>query len=216
MRQIRARFSVPGETLHPWGRLLDSDPDVDIGPVHRMEVLADGSVASLGEFDGDPDRFHELVANADNTHSLAVTDRDRGFYHVHFEPMAVTREMMRARRRTAMALKMPLEMGEDGAVIGTFIGDPAAMGDALEELPDAVEVEIERMGEVVPSPGDVFGMLTQRQREVLDVAVEAGYYEDPRQVTHEDLADALDCSAATVGEHLRRIEQRVFSTYAEF
>jgi predicted DNA binding protein len=179
-------------------------------------VLADGTVAQLGEFDGDADRFYELAGNADNTHSLAVTDRERGFYHVHFEPRPVTRDMMRARRRTSLALKMPLEMGDDGAIIGTFIGDDSAFGDALAEIPDEVEVDIERMGEVVPSPEDVFGMLTARQQEVLDHAVEEGYYEDPRQATHADLAEGLDCSPATVGEHLRRIEHRVFATYAEF
>jgi len=57
-------------------------------------------------------------------------------------------------------------------------------------------------------------LLTERQREVLDAAVETGYYRDPRGATHEEVAAALDIAPTTVGEHLRKIEQRVFTAVA--
>ena len=40
--------------------------------------------------------------------------------------------------------------------------------------------------------------------------MQAGYYETPREATHEDVADRLDCSPATVSEHLQKIERAVF------
>ncbi|MFC6732033.1 helix-turn-helix domain-containing protein [Haladaptatus sp. GCM10025893] len=53
--------------------------------------------------------------------------------------------------------------------------------------------------------------LTSRQREVLDVALDLGYYENPRAATHADIAAEFDCAAGTVGEHLRKAEGAVLS-----
>lgn len=46
--------------------------------------------------------------------------------------------------------------------------------------------------------------LTDRQREALLVAYEAGYYDDPRLASLEDVATTLDISATAVGRRLRR------------
>ncbi|MFB9806579.1 helix-turn-helix domain-containing protein [Haladaptatus pallidirubidus] len=53
-------------------------------------------------------------------------------------------------------------------------------------------------------------LLTDRQREVMDVALDLGYYDVPRQATHRDIADRMGLSVGTVGEHLQKIESRVF------
>ncbi len=58
----------------------------------------------------------------------------------------------------------------------------------------------------------VLERLTDRQREVLLAAVEAGYYEWPREVSGEELAEELDLSGATLHEHLRRAESALVST----
>jgi predicted DNA binding protein len=36
----------------------------------------------------------------------------------------------------------------------------------------------------------------------------------PRRATHQDIADELDLSTTTVGEHLRKIEARMLSEIA--
>jgi len=55
-------------------------------------------------------------------------------------------------------------------------------------------------------------LLTDRQREVLEVAVAAGYYDQPRAVTGDGLADQLGVSRQTVNHHLRRGEGAVLQT----
>lgn len=52
--------------------------------------------------------------------------------------------------------------------------------------------------------------LTVRQREVLEAAYRAGYFEWPRESTAEDVAAILGLSAPTVHGHLRKAEQTVF------
>lgn len=51
--------------------------------------------------------------------------------------------------------------------------------------------------------------LTERQREVLQAAYEAGYYERPRRTTGEDLAKDLGISTATFSQHIRVAEKNL-------
>lgn len=57
--------------------------------------------------------------------------------------------------------------------------------------------------------------LTDRQREVLQLAHDRGYYEWPRRITQEELAEELDLSAATVTQHLRSAEQKLITMIFE-
>ncbi|MFB6078183.1 MAG: bacterio-opsin activator domain-containing protein [Halarchaeum sp.] len=54
-------------------------------------------------------------------------------------------------------------------------------------------------------------LLTDRQREVVRAAYDAGYYEWPREGSTEDVADALDISTATVSEHIRAAERKLLA-----
>ncbi|MBP72452.1 MAG: hypothetical protein CMA70_02565 [Euryarchaeota archaeon] len=51
--------------------------------------------------------------------------------------------------------------------------------------------------------------LTEKQREVLELAVRRGYYEDSSEVTLKQLADELGIARSTIGEHLKRAESEV-------
>ncbi|WP_077067750.1 helix-turn-helix domain-containing protein [Haloarcula rubripromontorii] len=54
--------------------------------------------------------------------------------------------------------------------------------------------------------------LTDRQREALVTAHEAGYYSWPREATAADLASLLDVSEPTLHKHLRAAEQKLVAT----
>lgn len=45
--------------------------------------------------------------------------------------------------------------------------------------------------------------LTERQKEIIDLAFKEGYFESPRKVTLEELAGKLGISASSLGETLR-------------
>ena len=53
--------------------------------------------------------------------------------------------------------------------------------------------------------------LTDRQLETLTLAYHGGYFERPRELSVEDLAEKLDVSHPTVSRHLREAEQRVLT-----
>ena len=51
--------------------------------------------------------------------------------------------------------------------------------------------------------------LTERQRTALEVAYHAGFFDWPRNVSGEDVADSLDVAPPTVHQHLRKAERKV-------
>jgi hypothetical protein len=53
--------------------------------------------------------------------------------------------------------------------------------------------------------------LTERQREVLKAAFEAGYYAWPRECTGEDIAKELDITSATFSEHIQAAERKLLT-----
>ncbi|WP_435063442.1 bacterio-opsin activator domain-containing protein [Halobaculum sp. EA56] len=57
----------------------------------------------------------------------------------------------------------------------------------------------------------VHARLTDRQREVLRTAFEAGYYDWPRACTGERVADELGISSATFSEHIHAAERKLIT-----
>ena len=70
--------------------------------------------------------------------------------------------------------------------------------------PDTISVQTIKNG----SSKDL-DFLTEKQREVLELAVSRGYYEDGKEVTLKQLADEIGIARSTTGEHLKRAESEV-------
>ena len=114
-------------------------------------------------------------------------------------------------REYGLMIDRPLEFTGQGGLRTTVIGTHDVLQQAIDDVPDAVNITVQEIGEYSPDPGDVLSMLTDRQLEVFRTAVELGYDEIPRRAAHEDIADELDCAPSTVDEHLRKAESRVLS-----
>lgn len=53
--------------------------------------------------------------------------------------------------------------------------------------------------------------LTDRQREAITLAISRGYYESPRRVTTEELAEELGISQPSLSGLLRRAERQLLT-----
>ncbi len=87
--------------------------------------------------------------------------------------------------------------------------------ESIEEIyPEAEMVrrrQISRPGEESRHPRrEIVGDLTDRQREVLEIALHSGYFEWPREASGEDVAETIGIAPATFSQHLRRAQRHVF------
>jgi len=63
----------------------------------------------------------------------------------------------------------------------------------------------------VGRPGGILDDLTDRQREVLEAAYQAGYFSWPRESTAEEVAESLGLASSTLHAHLRKAETAILS-----
>jgi len=97
---------------------------------------------------------------------------------------------------------------------GWFVGELTTSQEQLSAFRDELDaggieydlVQISGMDEA----GDA---LTARQQEVVELAVEHGYYDSPRRCTLSDLADRLDVNKSVVSRILQRAEGHIITAY---
>lgn len=98
----------------------------------------------------------------------------------------------------------------DEKVKFSFLGSEQQIKDFMEGI-DAIGIRyrIVLLTDANFSPTSPLNQLTEKQREVLITAYKLGYYEIPRKITSEALANKLGLVDSTVAEHLRKAEQRL-------
>ena len=97
---------------------------------------------------------------------------------------------------------------EDGWYELDFTGTRTAfdrLREALEHVPRPYELQS------LVETDETADLLTDRQREVLEVALREGYFAVPRECTLEELADGLGIDKSTASGILRRGERRVLT-----
>jgi DNA-directed RNA polymerase specialized sigma24 family protein len=91
-------------------------------------------------------------------------------------------------------------------------GTQDSISEAIGDLEDArFNITLERLRDYQhhETPLDA---LTERQREVLEIAYEHGYYDIPRGSSTAEIAAELDVDDSTVVEHLQRAEHNLLET----
>ena len=106
---------------------------------------------------------------------------------------------------TDVAVIPPYTFSEDGISI-SLRGIPSGITRFLSMTreimpPDNIKVVNEE--EVVTGPRDLLG---ERQWEVVQAAVQWGYYDDPKGVSMRQMAERLKMARSTIGEHLHNAE----------
>ena len=111
---------------------------------------------------------------------------------------------------------------EHYTVIGFDESDVIAL---LAELDESREIDVLAKTSIeerhVPhssllSVDRLFDGLTARQLEALRIALDAGYYEQPRGASIADLAEVTTVARATYEEHLRKAENKLVTNAGQF
>lgn len=214
MRAVTFTLDRP-DSPHIAYRLFESDPVVEREEIYHLNVLADESVVLLARVSGDVESATRLLEERPEIlgYSLSSGEAHGGLLYVHARPPPEIKQFLTLPRTHEVFFDFPLESTSDGRLRVVMLGETnEILQDALAEVPAELDATVERIGSYPDAGETITSVLTERQQEVLEVALELGYYDVPRQATHNDIAERLDLSVGTVGEHLQKIEARVFNT----
>jgi DNA-binding CsgD family transcriptional regulator len=195
------------------GEVVFRECGVVLRSIQEQSLLTDGTAVMLYEAEATRDQIDESFAHAgDKMIDYQVADAgDHVMLQVHYHPSDLIRNLLELHDSYATHLDFPLEFVDPSisSLRVSVIGAKEQLQEQIAATREEVDVTIERIGDYDPGTDRRFAGLTERQREVLLVAVEKGYYESPREATYDDIAADLDCSASAVGKHLRRIESEL-------
>lgn len=214
MRRFRFTLTPEGDGFATADQRIAETPGVNREAILHLQLMRDGAAMAVYRLRGEMDAVSTVLAEAPEVERYRVFSSDNEHFHLHvvFQPDHPLQALLSLTDRHRIVIEPPIEFVDGGRSMRVTIGSLQEMVQrAADEFPDGVDVSVEQIGRYDPSRDGLLAELTSRQREVLAVAVGRGYYDIPRRATHEDLAAELDCSAGTVGEHLRKIESRVLS-----
>jgi len=209
MQSITLEITVDGG-FHPANQLLAHDSSIRRESLHYVTVLEDGTIVLLYRLRGNLAQVRAYLTDHQDVISCDVPDGEDGLVYIRGRPIEPVREFFSLARTHGVVFETPIMHVEKGLRI-TMSGDEQPLHRVTEEIPSDIRLTLVRKGERKPGERDRTSLLTERQLEILSIAVERGYYETPRGTTHEQIATHLNVATATVSEHLRKIEQRVFS-----
>lgn len=193
-----------------WCRtLLDRRPDLDI-TVRSVVPLGDGNCLEEVEIRGDlSDDLVETLRSLETVDRVETLDSqpDRLVIRIVGDGCGLADAI----RETGVAPSVPFPVRTDGDA-WSITAPPERIASFLEALADGmVEFETVYAG---PDRDDGRSLLTERQREILDAAVEYGFYDYPREITLTELADELGVVKSTLSEALVMIETKIFRRLA--
>ena len=204
------------EELHPLETAIEGSPAVRIETTHQIDRTGERFV-ELSEFSGDMATLERLLAAEASVHDFAVTP-ETGLAYLEYEHSSSMTQLFAVLTAYSLVLVPPVEYTDDYGERGvrlTVVGTESAITRITANLPPEIELYPERVGEYVPERGHLEDLLTDRQRDVFETAVELGYYEVPREATHEEIAAAVERAPATVSEQLQRIGANLLPRYLE-
>lgn len=204
MPEARLQITLPEAV---WiGRLSRQYPDSQF---RILAALADGDVGvGLAE-------IHSTVLEDVLTDMRAFEDvRDVDILNEPGESALVQFEteqplLLFAARGSGVPLEMPVELS-DGTVTWTV----TAPSDRLSELGTQLRAlglsfSIDYIQQEVADEQ----LLTDAQLNIVETAIEAGYYETPRTCSLTELAEQVDRAKSTVSETLHRAESKIITEF---
>lgn len=204
MKSLRLEIEYDDATIHPVHAFVCESPAVD------REVLlggkrVDGTRTQLFYVEGDRDAYEAVLVERPDVleYDLTPESEDAFYVYTRVENRDAEVPVFDAFDQRTLVVVPPVEFRSDRTARFTVVGHPEDLQAAVDGMPDGARPTVRRIGDYAHTGA---GGLTDRQREALAVAWDAGYYEVPRSGSIEDVAAALDCAVSTASDLLRRAE----------
>ena len=109
----------------------------------------------------------------------------------------------------------PTYVDANGLLV-TMRGTSASLRKSLDNLTELVgqSYKVKSSSKTLHNP-TIVSDLPNKQKEVLQKAIQLGYYSRPRKTTQKAIADALGVKQATISEHLQNAEANIIADYTK-
>ncbi len=214
MEAVEVRVRADRGWFGPFHRAAAADEAVELAAVHEIRLLDDGTTVMLYEYRGEEAVARRLAAahlEAGPGGWQTGTLGDARLMYANADPSPLVAGLVGLLDEYRIVIDWPITLPREDELAVTLVGDREEIGAACESVPDGVGLEVARAGEHRTEAEGVLEGLTPREREVLETAVDLGYYRNPRAANYDELASALGCATGTVGEHLRNAETKVMA-----
>lgn len=206
MQSLRLTVRHTESTIHPIHRAVCESPDID------RERLLQGNTTGerntlLFHVEGDRQAYASALEETDAIVDYDIVALRDGFYaYLQEVPRDPDEALYAAFSLDSLVVVPPVVFRSDRTMRTTVLGDHDQLRSMLTALPEGMSVDIERVGTYRDDPAVE---LTGRQRDVLAAALDAGYYEVPREGSLSAVAERLSLAESTVSAHLRKAEARL-------
>lgn len=161
--------------------------------------------------EGDVETFRDKIKEVPEVLNFEIVSvNDERFYaYLQNELNAVSRQLFGTFTRGSLLAVPPLNYSGDGSAMFSVLGSINEIQAAIEEIPSPFDVTIDAVSGMGSTPSLVETSLSPRQREAVEVAIDLGYYDIPRNGDYEAIAARMGCAPSTAAEHIRKAESKV-------
>ncbi|WP_336135609.1 helix-turn-helix domain-containing protein [Natronomonas amylolytica] len=218
MSLYEASFRVRHEC--PYREISERYPDLTI----REWYLSDCQVIEVTSSEAPTE---ELLDEIDDLGTVLHESVDESGLHVVTQSCLCSLEdSIIDRFEEYNALYQPPTIHRQGWEHYTVIAfDESDVRDLLQDLETDRDIEVlsktaiteQAVPHSMLAPVDrLFESVTDRQLAALRLALESGYYEQPRKTSLRELADRTDVARSTYEEHLRKAENKLLTNAGQF
>jgi hypothetical protein len=206
MPTAKLHITLPGDvwvhevtTAHPEAefRVLAAFPAEDTG-VGLLEVTAPDLPDVVGAMDGNDEIARLDLHQA--TEEMAL---------VEFETTAPL--LLFSVQESGLPLELPFTVQDGAAEVEITAARDRLSAFTSQLKAFGMSFDVEYVREL----GSSESLLTDRQQKLLDAAVEAGYYDTPRECSLTELAERVGVAKSTASETLHRVEEKIVKQYVE-
>lgn len=219
MQHVRVTLTAHGREgeIHPMYGLLTNAPFVERATAMQWNFTGD-ALGILHYVEGDVDAFEAAVADVDPVVDYELEPAGDGAFYAYIRDATTPemRDLFEPMTYEGVVMVPPILYHEDGTVSISVFGPGEEIQRGFELVPEPVDITVEEVSGLGALGVAAETRLSDRQREAIDAALELGYYEIPREASHEDVAAAIDCAPSTAAEHLRKAESTLLSSILRF
>lgn len=214
MQHVRVELDANGREakFHPVWNLLTNSSFIERGAALQWNYTGQ-SLGIILKIQGDKESFVNEIETFPEIADYELEPVESGLFFVYISDKMTGKVQAGFEIVSAYPVVVlpPVVFTESGKIACSFLGSQSQVQTVIDGIPDSISITIQEVTGMAGASHilNFSSILTDRQWDALQAAYDLGYYDIPRKVGHEQVADAIGCAPSTAAEHLRKAESEL-------